>query len=88
MYDAHFLDHEPWQLKTIKQIGIELREEDFDSIGDIITHVSDNAVLKNARQQVKQNAWHYQGEAGKRIAGFMIETVEKLNTTEALNCKQ
>jgi hypothetical protein len=78
-YDAHFLDHELWQFRTLKEIGVELREENFASIQEIIVGISDSAVLKEARQKAKDTAWQYRGESGRRTAEFMIETVNKID---------
>jgi hypothetical protein len=77
-YDAHFLTHELWQFKTCSEIGTEIREEDFASIKDVITRVSDNAQLQERRGKAKDEAWQRRGEAGKCIANFMIETVRKM----------
>jgi hypothetical protein len=67
---------ELWQFKTVAKIGIELKEEMFEKIGDIIHNASDSHELKAARNRAKEEAWQYQGEAGKRIAHYMIETVD------------
>jgi hypothetical protein len=79
-YDADDLGEnqleELWQFKTLKKIGIELREDYFDHIGDVIKNAADSAELRQARQESRAEAWQYPGEAGKRIADFMIETVE------------
>jgi hypothetical protein len=77
-YDADDLDHEPWQFSVLKEIGIELREEDFPSITDIIKKASVDKSLEEGRRRAKSTAWQYPGEAGKRCADFMIETVKGL----------
>jgi CDP-glycerol glycerophosphotransferase (TagB/SpsB family) len=66
-----------WQFKTLQSIGLELKEEMFDSIADVIKTMTDSAELKAARQQAKAEAWQYEGEAGKRAADFMIRTVNE-----------
>jgi hypothetical protein len=75
-YDADDLDHELWQFKVLRDMGRELKEEDFDHIGELIKGLSDNAAYRAARLQAKETAWQYRGEAGDRIAAFMIETAE------------
>ncbi|MDR0719136.1 MAG: CDP-glycerol glycerophosphotransferase family protein, partial [Treponema sp.] len=65
-----------WQFKTLEQIGIELKEEYFDRIGEVLKNISDNTELRQARQKAREEAWQYQGEAGKRIADFMLETIK------------
>jgi hypothetical protein len=68
-----------WQFRVVKEFGIELKESMFASIGDVIKNASDNQELQPVRQKAKDDAWMYRGEAGKRIAGFMIKTAEALD---------
>jgi hypothetical protein len=74
-YDADDLDHELWQFKTVKEAGIELREDDFPRITEIIKNAGDSESLKTARSKARIMAWQYPGEAGKRVFEFMTETV-------------
>ena len=75
-YDADDLDENAvdklWQFKTLKEIGIELQEADFHSIGSIIKDASDSEELKSARKKAKDAAWQYRGEAGKRITDYLL----------------
>jgi hypothetical protein len=72
--DAHFLPNEKiWLFEILKKAGIELREKDFSSIGEILKQASDSAELAEARQKARNEAWRYPGDAGKRIADFMLE---------------
>ncbi|GHT78939.1 CDP-glycerol glycerophosphotransferase [Spirochaetia bacterium] len=81
-YDADDLGEnaaeELWQFKTLTEIGIELKEEYFDTIGEVIKNAADSAALKAARKKARETAWQHPGEAGKRIADFMTETVSTL----------
>jgi CDP-glycerol glycerophosphotransferase (TagB/SpsB family) len=72
-YDADDIDHELWQFKTIKEAGIELREDDFPRITEIIKNAGDSEALALARRKARETAWQYPGEAGKRIFDFMAE---------------
>jgi hypothetical protein len=82
-YDADDLGDaaggELWQFKTLGEAGIELKEELFDSIGDVIQNAADSTELKKAREQAKNTAWQFQGEAGKRAADFMLSLMQKNN---------
>jgi len=75
-YDADDLGEDAaenlWQFKVLKEIGIQLKEEDFASIGDIIKSASDSYELRQARQKAKDTAWQYRGEAGKRITDYLL----------------
>jgi len=72
-YDADDIDHELWQFKTIRETGIELREEHFTRITEIIKNAGDSESLANARKKARETAWQYPGEAGKRTFNFMKE---------------
>jgi len=74
-YDADDLNHELWQSKTVKEAGIELREEDFPSITEIIKNAGDSENLKQARKKACETAWQYQGESGRRVFEFMTGVV-------------
>ncbi|MCL1836187.1 MAG: CDP-glycerol glycerophosphotransferase family protein [Treponema sp.] len=86
-YDAHILyaDQEKmWTFRTLRKAGIELRPELFDDLPGFIAKISDDASLEQAIDAVKAEAWHYRGEAGKRVADFMIETVNAIHNGEPL----
>jgi CDP-glycerol glycerophosphotransferase (TagB/SpsB family) len=74
-YDADDLDHELWQFKIIREAGIELREEDFPKITEVVKSTGDSAALAAARKKARETAWQYPCEAGKRIYNFMLEAV-------------
>jgi CDP-glycerol glycerophosphotransferase (TagB/SpsB family) len=76
-YDADDIGHELWQFKTIKETGIELREDDFPRVTEIIKNAGDSEALKAGRKKARETAWQYPGEAGKRISDFMKVIVEQ-----------
>ena len=79
LYDAYYLKHECSFLEISKTIGIELNEAYFPSIKNIITDSLQNTELQKSRQEAKRIMWHFQGESSRRIADFMVETVDKGN---------
>jgi DNA polymerase IIIc chi subunit len=72
-YDADDLDTELWQFKILRDIGFELKEEQFEFVKNEIINVSKNESLKAAREKAKQIAWQYPMEAGKRVFEFMTD---------------
>jgi CDP-glycerol glycerophosphotransferase (TagB/SpsB family) len=77
-YDTYDLgEDELWHFKTLREIGIELNEEEFDSIADIIIRATDSVSLMQARHKAKESGWSYQGESGERVADFMIKTANE-----------
>ncbi|GMO25066.1 MAG: CDP-glycerol glycerophosphotransferase family protein [Termitinemataceae bacterium] len=78
-YDSFIIDEELWQFKTLRKIGIELKEEMFPTIKKFIMDIKDNDELRKARRDVKAEGWMHQGEAAKRIVDFMIKTAAEAN---------
>jgi hypothetical protein len=78
-YDADDLDHELWQFSIIKKAGIELKEDDFPKITEIIKNAGDSESLSVARKTARETAWQYPGEAGKRIFNFLLTEVKNVN---------
>ena len=77
-YDAYDLDgKELWQYSVLKKFGTELKEEQFSDIQNITKSMADSKELEDARHAAKAQAWMYEGESGKRVADYMIQTVEK-----------
>ena len=77
-YDAYDLTDNGkniWQFATLKKIGIELKQEQFDNIKDVIQQASDSQELALLRKAAKAEAWMNEGNAGKAIADFMISKI-------------
>lgn len=83
-YDSYDLPNngkDIWQFSVLKNIGIELKEEHFSDIKNVIQNASDNSELKEKRHEAKKEAWMFEGKAGINIADFMInkENTKKEN---------
>jgi hypothetical protein len=71
-YDADDIPHELWQYKVLNEFGIELKEDSFRSIKETIQKIANSEALEKARLDAGKAAWQYPGEAGKRIADYLI----------------
>ena len=74
-YDAWDLPEQGkniWQFTTLKEIGIELKEEQFYNIKEVIQSASDSTELAQKRHAAKAQAWMNEGNAGKAVVDFMI----------------
>lgn len=79
-YDAYDLPghgEKLWQFETLKKIGLELDESQFDNIKEVIQNASDSAELAAGRKLAKEEAWMEIGRAGKNIADYMINSVKE-----------
>ena len=72
-YDAYDIDggKNLWQFKTLREIGVELKEEEFPNIKQVIEAASDSQELARKRQVAKAQAWQFQGKAGVKIVDYM-----------------
>lgn len=77
VYDEDGSNKRIWQFTTLEKIGIELKEEQFTDIKNVIQNASDSPVLAAARAKAKSEAWMHIGEAGDRVCQFMIDKVEE-----------
>ena len=77
-YDAGKVPHPLWQFQILPKIGRELKEEDFPRIGEIIKNIADDPAAKENRAKAKARAWQYQGQAGARIADYMVQVQQEV----------
>jgi hypothetical protein len=78
-YDADDIDHELWQFATLRETGIELKEEYFSNIKEIISSISDRSNLSIPIKKAKNEAWQFQGEAAKRTVDYMTTCVKPVS---------
>lgn len=73
LYDAYDIEggKDIWQFTTLKKIGIEVKEEQFSKIKDVIQAASDSKELAEYRHKAKEDAWAYHGTAGLQVFKFM-----------------
>jgi len=72
-YDAGCLERLPWKLRVLSEIGVELKEEAFPNIKQVIEEVSQSQVLAENRNKAKATAWQHIGKSGERAADYLIE---------------
>lgn len=77
-YDAGKVPHPLWQFQVVPKIGRELKEADFQRIGEIIKNIADDPVSAENRRLAKEKAWQYQGQAGRRIADYMVQVQQEV----------
>ena len=73
-YDAYDLNNQykNW-FDALEYMYKQIDEKDFDNIKEVIQNASDSPELAAQRKIAKETAWMHIGEAGKRIADYMIQ---------------
>ncbi|MCR5290546.1 MAG: CDP-glycerol glycerophosphotransferase family protein [Treponema sp.] len=90
-YDAYELDNhgkDIWQFRVLKEMGIELKQEQFANIKTIIEQASDNEHLHALRQKAKSEAWMHIGHAAENAVNFMIDTVKSFEQAKDTHNEQ
>ena len=77
-YDAVELKDETWTLKTLPNISVSIDENNFSNISAIVEDTINNDRLKENILKVKDEAYMYRGEAGKRGAVVLKSYLESI----------
>lgn len=78
-YDADDLDHEIWQFTTLRKIGRELKEDQFDAIQHVIRTAADSTEMQQAREQAKEEAWQHIGQGAARTVDFLVQKQQEFS---------
>jgi CDP-glycerol glycerophosphotransferase (TagB/SpsB family) len=77
-YDSHLIynnQDEMFTFQVLNKAGVKLTQDLFPNLPDIIQKtINDNDILSSIAA-AKNEVWRYQGEAGKRVVDYMINTV-------------
>lgn len=71
-YDADWLDEKIWSLRAVEKLGIQLKEEDFSKIKDIIDEAISSEKLKAARNEVISECWDKQGSSAVNTVDWLL----------------
>lgn len=75
-YDAYDVPEQPWKFRILPQIGVELKEEEFFRIREVLLETVGNQTLRENRNAAKAKAWQNQGESGDRVADFLMQFID------------
>ncbi len=84
-YDAADLEDEAWTFRAIHELGVRLDDDFFERSGDIesalrrIAADAQSPEKKTTRQRLRDEAWMYRGEAGKRAADYLVLALSRTN---------
>lgn len=80
MYDAYDVPgQKPWQVNAVHEFGIELKEDQFKNIKEVIQNASDSKELAEKRAKAKAEAWEHIGTAGEEVYNFMVNKEKELS---------
>lgn len=73
IYDISDCDVPLFALEKIKDLGIELTEDNFDKIGELVENACNDASFAEKAEALKNLIWQHRGEAAKNIVDFLVE---------------
>lgn len=79
-YDAAWLDEDMWTLRILPSIGIPLKEEDFDSIKDVIDRTVNDETLAQGRDKARAETWANPGKAAELTVDYLVRKYMEINT--------
>ena len=78
IYDYSDLGHDTWKTEVLKKIGVELKQDNFKNIIDLINKtITDKEKIKNV-EDAKKLIWQKQGQSAQIITDFIIKKQKDL----------
>ena len=78
-YDQAWFDEELWTFRFMREIGLQLSEDQFDHIKDIIDECLTNERFSAARKKAREECWQHIGCSAERVADYLQLKMAKLN---------
>ncbi len=78
VYDQYWCDTPNYHLSMLPRIGLNLRENDFPRLKEIIESLIYDRTYATSRHILRDECWEHQGEAAVRIVNYLIGKEEKL----------
>ncbi len=71
-YDADWLDEPMWAFRVLPKLGIQLKQEDFSNIGNVIKQAIESTDLQKGRDEVRKESWEHIGKSSELIVDYLI----------------
>ncbi|MCR4871635.1 MAG: CDP-glycerol glycerophosphotransferase family protein [Atopobiaceae bacterium] len=73
VYDAAWLEKPLWKFSVYPTLGVELSEEQFPEMRDVIDRVIADRTLAEGRERAREQAWAHRGESVERTVDYLIK---------------
>ena len=80
-YDCWWLDTPYWTFEILPQIGQQLTEDNFDTLGDMVQQCLTDPKYAQGRDAARAQTWVYPGEGAVRAADYLEQKVKELTAT-------
>lgn len=76
-YDCWWLDTPYWTFEILPQIGQQLTEDNFDTLGDMVQQCLTDPKYAQGRDAARAQTWVYPGEGAVRAADYLEQKVRE-----------
>ncbi len=77
-YDADWFDEKIWALRAVENLGVQLKESDFDKIEDVVNEALNSENLQAARNQIRNECWEKIGASAMNATNWLVEKHKQL----------
>ncbi len=78
LIDISWLEEPLWELQILPSIAVQLKEEQFPKMKEIIEETIENTELQSARNRVRDEAWQKRGKAALEVYDYLINELDKI----------
>lgn len=81
-YDAYWIEDELWMYSILPSIGLELNDDNFGDIKQLIDRCIDDPSFSNGRDKARSETWVHMGEGAKRSVDFIMEKYNEVTSAK------
>ena len=81
-YDSDWLSEPRWGEKVLTDIGLQLKEEDFDNLETVIKNALTSQSLSEGRDKVRSECWENVGQSAKSVVDYLLQKRDELKKGE------
>ena len=81
-YDADWLNEKRWSEKVLTDIGVQLKEEDFENLETVIKNALESKSLSKGRDKVRSECWENVGQSAKNVVDYLVKKHEEVIKSE------
>ena len=79
VYDAAWLEEEPWTFRTLPRLGMQLTKENFGRIGEMVETCLNSPEFRAGRDRAREETWANIGHSVETVADYLIRKKEELS---------
>lgn len=87
VYDAWWLEEEPWMFGALEKIGIVLNDDRIDRLGEVVEESLSSTRLKEEQAQIRKETWANIGKAAELTVDYCIELRNSLQAEKETSGK-